>query len=77
MANQNPLVIVGGQVQQIPVGDTIPGSSINSVISEADITIAANYTLTAGKNGLSISPVTLADGVTVTVPTGAVWLIAA
>lgn len=50
--------------------------SANSVIDESDITIAANYTITTGKNGISVSPVTLADGVTVTIPTGSIWLIA-
>lgn len=76
MADQKPLVVITGQTQQLPVGDTIAGASVNAVIDESDITIAANYTVTTGKNGISVSPVTLANSVTVTIPTGSVWLIA-
>lgn len=76
MADQKPLVVIAGQTQQLPVGDTVAGASINAVIDESDVTIAANYTITTGKNGISVSPITLADGVTVTIPTGSVWLIA-
>ena len=45
-------------------------------IAETAQVIASNYTLSSGKNGISVSPVEVADGYTVTVPAGAVWLIA-
>jgi hypothetical protein len=48
-----------------------------SPILESYQTISSNYTITAGSNGFSVGPVTIATGVTVTVPTGQVWLIAA
>jgi hypothetical protein len=44
-------------------------------ILESQIVISQNYTLTSNTNGLSISPVTVATGYAVTVPTGQVWLI--
>jgi hypothetical protein len=48
-----------------------------SPILESYQTISSNYTITAGSNGFSVGPVTIATGVVVTVPTGQVWLIAA
>jgi len=37
--------------------------------------IAANYTITSGKNAMSVGPITIASGVTVTVPSGQRWVI--
>jgi len=39
------------------------------------ITINQNQTITAGYNAWSVGPVTIAPGVTVTIPTGSTWLI--
>jgi hypothetical protein len=44
-------------------------------ILESQIVISQNYTLTSNTNGLSVSPVTVAAGYAVTVPTGQVWAI--
>jgi hypothetical protein len=44
-------------------------------ILESQIVISQNYTLTSNTNGLSISPVTVATGYAVTVPTGQTWSI--
>jgi hypothetical protein len=38
-------------------------------------TISANFTLPAGTNGMSAGPVTINNGVTVTVPDGAAWTV--
>ena len=35
-----------------------------------------SYTLTIGKNGISAGPITIANGVEITVPVGSVWTIA-
>jgi hypothetical protein len=48
-----------------------------SPILESYQTISSNYTITAGSNGFSVGPVTIATGVVVTVGTGQAWLIAA
>lgn len=39
-------------------------------------TISTNYTMTSGSNGISAGPITIATGVTVTIPTGSNWVIA-
>ena len=52
------------------------GSGVATDITETKQVIASNYTITTGKNGMSVSPVEVAAGYTVTVPAGAVWLIA-
>ena len=44
-------------------------------IVEVPQTISANYTLTSNRNGLSAGPITIAAGVTVTIPSGASWVI--
>lgn len=49
------------------------GGGTDAVFYENDQSIATNYTLTAGKNAMSAGPITIANGVTVTVPTGATW----
>ena len=46
-------------------------------ILESYQTISSNYSITAGSNGFSVGPVSVATGVSVTVPSGQVWLIAA
>ena len=38
-------------------------------------TISANYTIGTGNNAMSAGPITVATGVTVTVPTGSTWVI--
>jgi hypothetical protein len=38
-------------------------------------TVSANYTVPAGSNALSSGPVTVADGITVTVSDGSVWTV--
>lgn len=47
----------------------------SGAIFENNQTISANYTITSSKNGLSAGPVTLANGVTVTVPSGSRWVV--
>lgn len=44
-------------------------------IVETPNTISANYTLSANSNGMSAGPITIAAGATVTVPSGASWVI--
>lgn len=38
-------------------------------------TVSANYTIPSGSNAVSAGPITIADGVTVTIPSGSVWAI--
>lgn len=56
-------------------GGGATGAGGNAVFWENDQTITANYTLTSAKNAGSFGPITVADGIVVTVPTGCVWTI--
>lgn len=38
-------------------------------------TITASYCITTGSNAMSAGPITVADGVTVTIPDGSAWTI--
>ena len=51
------------------------GASAQGVVYENGQTISANYTMTSGKNGMSAGPITVATGITVTIPTGSNWVI--
>jgi hypothetical protein len=51
------------------------GASAGGVVYENSTTISSNYTISSGKNGLSVGPITVASGVTVTVPSGKRWVI--
>lgn len=57
------------------IGAGATGGPGNYIFFENDINITANYTITAGKNAMTAGPVTIADGITVTVPDGSVWTI--
>lgn len=39
------------------------------------VTVTANYTIPVGENAMSAGPVTVVNGVIVTVPDGSVWTI--
>ena len=51
------------------------GASAGGAIYENTDDITSNYTLTTGSNGMSVGPITIASGVTVTVPSGQRWVI--
>ena len=51
------------------------GASAGGAIYENTDDITANYTITAGSNGMSVGPMTIAAGITVTVPSGQRWVI--
>jgi hypothetical protein len=51
------------------------GASASGVIWENTLVISSNYTLTAGKNGMSVGPITINSGVVVTVPSGQRWVV--
>lgn len=52
-----------------------PAYEANKPINESIINIANNYTITTGKNGLSVGPITIASGANVTVPANQTWMI--
>jgi hypothetical protein len=53
----------------------VGGAQAGGVIFENSLIITENYTLTTGKNGFSVGPITIDSGITVTVPSGQRWLV--
>lgn len=56
-------------------GGGATGGGTDKVFFENDQSVTTNYTLTANKNAMSAGPVSIGSGVTVTVPSGAVWTV--
>ena len=42
---------------------------------ENNATISANYSITSGNNAMSAGPITIADGITVTIPSDSSWTV--
>lgn len=53
----------------------VPGTAETDVITQLDNHVASNVTIPAGKNAYSVGPLTIDDGVTVTVADGSRWAI--
>jgi hypothetical protein len=51
------------------------GNSTGAGLWENSSTITETYAITAGNNALSSGPVTISDGVSVTVPSGSRWTV--
>jgi len=51
------------------------GGGSDRVFYENDQTVTTNYTITTNKNAMSAGPITVNNGVTVTVPNGSSWTI--
>jgi hypothetical protein len=51
------------------------GAEAGGAIYENTKSINANYTITTNKNGFSVGPITVASGVTLTVPSGSRYVI--
>jgi hypothetical protein len=47
----------------------------NNCLFENNMTITANYSITAGRSASSVGPITINSGVSVTVPSGSNWVI--
>ena len=55
---------------------SVPTAAVaDGSIYENNTTITNSYTLTAGKNGFSVGPITILSGASVTVPSGQRWVI--
>jgi len=57
------------------VGGGATGGGSDAVFVENNTTITADYTITTGKNAMTAGPITINNGVTVTVPNGSVWTV--
>lgn len=47
----------------------------NNCLFENNMTITADYTITTGRSASSVGPISVDDGVTVTIPDGSRWVI--
>lgn len=56
-------------------GEGAQGGGSDKVFWENDQTVTTSYTITSGKNSGTFGPVTIASGVTVTIPSGSVWTV--
>ena len=62
-----------GTVFQLGGGAT--GAGQDDVFYENSKTVTTNYTLSANKNAMSTGPITVSDGITVTIPSGGRWVV--
>ena len=58
------------------IGSIYPtGGGNDKIFWENSQTVTQNYTLTNNKNAMTVGPVTVAAGVSVTVPAGSTWTV--
>ena len=57
------------------LGGGASGGGSDKVFWENDTQVDANYTISSGFNAGTFGPITIASGVTVTVPSGSVWTV--
>ena len=57
------------------LGGGATGGGIDEVFIENGTTVLTNYTITSGKCAMSTGPITISAAITVTVPSGARWVI--
>ena len=57
------------------IGGGASGSGGDTVFQENSLIVTTDYTLTTAKNASSVGPITINSGITVTVPSGARWVI--
>lgn len=56
-------------------GGGATGGGTDQVFYENDVRVTQDYTLTANKNAMSAGPITINDGVVVTIPDNQTWVI--
>lgn len=57
------------------IGGGATGGASDDVFYENSKLVSADYTITSGKNAMTAGPITINDGVNITVPAGSVWTI--
>jgi len=68
-------VVYNGTNWILAGGGAGSGASAGGAVYENTQTITQNYAMTTGKNGMSAGNVTVASGITVTIPSGSRWVI--
>ena len=71
----NTFAVAGGKVDISIAGGAggAVGAGTDKVFYENDISVASSYSISNGKNAMSAGPITLANGVVVTIPNGSTW----
>lgn len=57
------------------VGGGATGGGGDTVFNENSVVVGHDYTLTLGKNAMSVGPITIQGGITVTIPNGQRWVV--
>jgi hypothetical protein len=57
------------------VGGGATGGGADQVFIENSLIVTTNYTITTSKNAMSTGPITINSSVTVTIPSGARWVV--
>jgi hypothetical protein len=79
--NANSVTITGGTINGTAIGGTTPAAvtGTNLVASNGMVvnnaTVSTSYSIPVGYNATATGPITVASGVTVTVPSGSRWMI--
>lgn len=68
------LRLTAGELNQLFSG-VVQGGGTDQVVVENATTVTTSYTLTTGRNAMSVGPMTIASGAAVTVPSGQRWVI--
>ena len=56
-------------------GGGATGGGSDTVFVENSDDVTTNYTITSGKNAMSVGPITVESGVVVTIPSGSRWVV--
>lgn len=59
----------------VEIGGGARGTGSDDIFYENSKTVNGSYSITSNKNAMSTGPITLASGVTVTVPSGSRWVV--
>jgi hypothetical protein len=57
------------------IGGGATGGAGDAVFQENEVIVTTDYTLTTGRNALSVGPITVNSGVSVTIPSGQTWMV--
>jgi hypothetical protein len=68
------LRLTAGEINLLFSGVTL-GSGTDQVFHENGLTVNTSYTLTTSRNAMSVGPISIASGATVTIPSGQRWVV--
>lgn len=76
LTDENSLYYYNGSASAwTPFSAGAKGGGQDQVFYENDQTVTQSYTLSASTNALSAGPITISSGASVTVPSGATWVV--